>query len=263
VIGDMTPPLPPSTGRWSPGRRGRLPRFIVAVATLSSWTMALGAPLALLPRTAWADAERPANVVANEQAAGEPRATREPGPPGESGPQSESEEHTPAINGKSLALQLLNFGVLLAILIKFGGGAINKALASRHTQLKAELAAAAAARSQAEARVRKQEDRLAGLEREIAAMRVGIKQEAEVEKARLIAAAEERARRIREETTFVIEQQVKEAQDLLRRDVAASALRIAEEILRRAIDANDQRRMLDGFVDDVSGATDQLVEKAV
>ena len=170
-------------------------------------------------------------------------------------------EHAPSINGKSLALQLLNFGVLLVILIKFGGGAINKALAARHEQLKAEVAAAAAARAQAEARLKKQEARLAGLEREIAAMRAGIKREAETEKAQLIAAAEERARRIREETVFVVEQQVKEAQIALRRDVADSALRVAEETLRRAVDASDQRRLLEGFMNEVAGVPD-VVDKA-
>ncbi len=166
---------------------------------------------------------------------------------------AEKVEEAPGINGKKLALQLLNFGVLLAILIKFGGGAISKALASRHEQLKAEVAAASAARAQAEARLRKQEERLAGLEREIAAMRAGIKAEAEVEKAHLIAAAEDRAKRIREETAFVLEQQIKEAQASLRREVADSALRIAEDTLRRGVTAEDQRRMVEGFMSDVIG----------
>jgi len=166
---------------------------------------------------------------------------------------AEHAEEAPSIDGKKLALQLLNFGVLLAILIKFGGSAVNKALASRHEQLKAEVVAASEARAQAEARLRKQEDRLAGLEREIANMRAGIKNEAEVEKAHLIAAAEDRARRIREETAFVVEQQVKEAQVALRREVADSALRIAEETLRRSVNAEDQRRMVEGFMSEVVG----------
>jgi F-type H+-transporting ATPase subunit b len=166
---------------------------------------------------------------------------------------AENAEEAPSINGKKLALQLLNFGVLLAILIKFGGSAINKALASRHEQLKAEVAAASEARAQAEARLRKQEERLAGLEREIASMRAGIKAEAEVEKAQLIAAAEDRAKRIREETAFVVEQQIKEAQVALRREVADNALRIAEETLRRQVNADDQRRMVEGFMSDVIG----------
>ena len=237
--------------RIAPGRSNAANGAIVAVTFLLTLTIAVGAGMSCA-RLAHAEGETPGHETAQAVAA-------EGG--GEHG--EEEGEHAPAISGKSLALQLLNFGVLLAILIKFGGGAINKALAGRHQQLKAELAAASAARAQAEARLGQQEGRLAGLEREIAAMRAGTKQEAEVEKARLIAAAEDRAKRIREETSFVIDQQIKEAQMLVRRDVAENALRIAEEILRRAIDANDQRRLLDGFVKDVTDAAPPAVEKAV
>ena len=59
------------------------------------------------------------------------------------------------------------------ILVKFGGPAIGKALAARHQQLKADLAAAAAARAEAEARLAQQEARLAALEQEIEAIRTG------------------------------------------------------------------------------------------
>jgi F-type H+-transporting ATPase subunit b len=243
---------------------GRAPRrrACVRLPALAAIVLA-GALLAAWPlRMARAEAEEPAHAVAASAAAGEGLAHAE-----KSEQKGEGEgEHAPAINGKSLALQLLNFGVLLAILIKFGGGAINKALAARHEQLKAEVAAAAAARTQAEEQLRKQEARLAGLEREITAMRSGIKQEAELEKAQMIAAAEDRARRVREETLFAIEQQVKEAQISLRRDVAEQALRVAEEILRGAVDANDQRRMLETFMNEVAGpASDapDVVGKAV
>ena len=107
-----------------------------------------------------------------------------------------------------------------AILVLRRPQAINKALLARHQQLKAELAAAAEVRAAAEARLAKQEKRLASLEHEIAAMRAGIKQEAEAEKPRLIAAAEERARRIQDETKFLLDQQVKEAEVELRREAA-------------------------------------------
>ena len=229
----------------------RSARRLLITISLVVLTAALAGGLA--ERLAWAEGAR---------SEPEPAAAADEASEGGDAHGEEAGEHAPSISGKSLALQLLNFGVLLAILIKFGGGAINKALAGRHEQLKAEIAAASAARAAAEAHLRKHEARLAGLEREIAAMRAGIKQEAEVEKARLIAAAEERARRIREETAFVIEQQVREAQVMIRRDVAENALRVAEEILRRAIDANDQRRLLEGFVKDVSSSSEDAVEKA-
>ena len=124
--------------------------------------------------------------------------------------------------------------MLLFILVKFGGPAISKALAARHQQLKAELAAASAARAEAEARLKQQEARLAALEQEIDGIRAGIKAEAEAEKARLIAAAEERAKRIKEETAFVLDQQVKEAEARLRREVAQAAVDLAEQMVRRS-----------------------------
>jgi F-type H+-transporting ATPase subunit b len=166
---------------------------------------------------------------------------------------SEGGEPAPRLDVKRLALQLLNFAVLAGILGWFGGKAINKALLARHLQLKADLVAAAEARSSAELRVAEQGKRLASLEGEIAAMRAGIKQEAEDEKQRLIAAAEERATRIGDETKFLLDQQVKEAEATLKREVAEAAVRIAEQLVTKAFNAGDQQRLVDTFVTDVAG----------
>jgi F-type H+-transporting ATPase subunit b len=167
-------------------------------------------------------------------------------------PGGELPEHeVPDINGKKLGYQLFNFGVLLFILIKFGGPAISKALAARHHQLKADLAAASVARADAEARLKQQEARLAALEQEIDGIRTGVKAEAEAEKARLIAAAEERAKRIKDETSFVLEQQIKEAEARLRREVALAAVDLAEQMVRKSLGAADQQRLVDTFVADV------------
>jgi F-type H+-transporting ATPase subunit b len=167
----------------------------------------------------------------------------------------EGREPAPKLDVKRLALQLVNFAVLAGILGWFGGKAINKALLARHLQLKADLVAAAEARSSAELRVAEQGKRLASLEGEIAAMRAGIKQEAEDEKQRLIAAAEERARRIGDETKFLLDQQVKEAEATLKREVAEAAVRIAEQLVTKSFNAGDQQRLVDTFVNDVGAPT--------
>jgi F-type H+-transporting ATPase subunit b len=171
----------------------------------------------------------------------------------EQGP--EGGEPAPKLDVKRLALQLVNFAVLAGILGWFGGKAINKALLARHQQLKADLVAAAEARSGAELRAAEQGKRLASLEAEIAAMRAGIKQEAEDEKQRLIAAAEERAARIGDETKFLLDQQVKEAEATLKREVAEAAVRIAEQIVTKSFNAGDQQRLVDTFVSDVAAPT--------
>jgi F-type H+-transporting ATPase subunit b len=129
---------------------------------------------------------------------------------------------------------------------------VTRALQARHDQIKTDLASAAAARAAAQARFEQQEKRLLALEHEIAAIASNIKQEAEAEKARLIAIAEERAKRIREESEFIIDQQVKQAQEDLRREVAAAAVALAEKIVRSQIVAGDQQRLIDTFVGDVA-----------
>ncbi|HSS37668.1 MAG TPA: ATP synthase F0 subunit B, partial [Polyangia bacterium] len=102
-------------------------------------------------------------------------------------------------------------------------------------------------------RLARHEARLAKLEQEIADIQSGVKQEAEAEKARLIALAEERAKRIKEETSFALDQQVKEAEGNLRREVALAAVQVAEQLVRQSLNAGDQQRMLETFVSDVGG----------
>jgi F-type H+-transporting ATPase subunit b len=158
------------------------------------------------------------------------------------------------LDGKTMAFQVLNFAVLVAILVKFGGGAINKALRQRHEQLKVELAEAAQARAAAEALLAEQDKRVANLAAEVAALRASLHGEAEREKARLLAAAEERVRRVQSETQFLLDQQVKDAERRFREEVAARALELAEEKLRKALQADDDQRLVSAFVSELETA---------
>jgi F-type H+-transporting ATPase subunit b len=208
----------------------------VRTLRLVAQVAALAGALAL-PAAAFAEEEHPAAGEIHEAAS--------------EGAEHEA-SHEASIDAKRLAWQFLNFGVLVFILVKFGGPAVNKGLAARHEQIKSDLASAAEARAAAQQRFEKQEKRLASLENEIATITAGIKQEAEAEKVRLIAMAEERAKRIREESEFIIEQQVKQAQEDLRREVAAAAVALAEKIVRTQMQPGDQQRMVDAFVGDVA-----------
>jgi F-type H+-transporting ATPase subunit b len=201
-------------------------------------------------RTAHAADEPGALPAANGSGTAHPADTKNG-----AGEEPESGEPAPSLDLGKLALQLLNFAVLLFILIRYGGGAIRKMLAARHEQLKADLASAAALRAAAEAKLVKQEERLARLEGEITSMRQGILAEAASEKQRLMAAAQERTLRIQVETQFLVEQQVREAETRLRRESADAALKIAEEILRRSVGPSDQERLLDRFIRDIDVAS--------
>jgi F-type H+-transporting ATPase subunit b len=148
----------------------------------------------------------------------------------------------------TFALQLLNFGVLLFLLIYFGGKAMNKSLRARHEQLKAELAEAARLREEAQQRALEQGRRLADLEKELSALRASMRMDAEREQARMIEGAQERAKKIQEEMRFQLDQQVKEAELLLRAEVANASVKLAEELVRKSVDPLDQRRLAQEFV---------------
>jgi F-type H+-transporting ATPase subunit b len=212
-------------------------RFVAIAALAMGLSLASGV-------TSLARAQEPDAPLAMGKAAGGEIGGELPG---------KGERETPEIHAKSLALQILNFAVLVFILVKFGGPAVNKALGARHQQLKADLAAAETARAEAEARLARQEARLARLEQEIADIQSGVKKEAEAEKARLIALAEERAKRIKEETSFSLEQQVKEAEANLRREVALAAVQLAEQLVTKSMNAGDQQRLVETFVAGVGG----------
>jgi F-type H+-transporting ATPase subunit b len=171
---------------------------------------------------------------------------------------AEAAEHDGhGIDGKKLAFQLINFGILVFVLGFFGGRGINKALAARHEQIKKDLDEAAQARAAAEARLKTQEKRMANLERDVAALRVSIKDEAKKEEELLVAAAEDKARRIQDETRFLMDQQVKEAELRFRQEVASTAVRVAEEIVRRTVRPDDEARLNQSFVADVASSNGQ------
>jgi F0F1-type ATP synthase membrane subunit b/b' len=159
------------------------------------------------------------------------------------------------IDPKTLAFQLVNFGLLVTILVVFGGKGINRTLKARHDQLKADLEDAARARATAEARLKEQDQRVANLETELARLRTSMTQDAQQEKAKLTAAAEERVRRIQAETQAMLAQQVRDAERRFREEVGAAALQIAEEKVRRALQIDDEQRLLQSFVGELENGS--------
>jgi F-type H+-transporting ATPase subunit b len=156
-------------------------------------------------------------------------------------------EHA-SFSGKTFALQLLNFGVLLFLLIYFGGRAMNKSLRARHDQLKGDIHEAARLRDEAMEKFNTQEQRVSNLENEIAALRASMQKDAEREQARLLEGAQERTKRIQDEMRFQMDQQVKEAELLLRAEVASASVKLAEGLVRKAVNMDDERRLAQEFV---------------
>jgi F-type H+-transporting ATPase subunit b len=125
---------------------------------------------------------------------------------------------------------------------------MNKSLRARHEQLKGDINEAARLRDEATRKFKAQDQRVAELEKEVSALRASLRQDAEREHARLMEGAQERAKRIQEDMRFQLNQQVKEAEALLRAEVASASVKLAEELLRTSLNTDDQRRLSREFV---------------
>ncbi|MFA5522498.1 MAG: F0F1 ATP synthase subunit B [Castellaniella sp.] len=145
----------------------------------------------------------------------------------------------------TLFFQMLVFFVLAWFTMKFIWPPLTKAMDDRRQKIADGLAAADKGKAdlaQAQARISlieasaktENQTRMAEAERQAAALIDAARREAELEKARIVAQAQQDAA-----------QEVERARESLRADVAALAVRGAEHILRREVDAKAHSELLD------------------
>lgn len=143
-----------------------------------------------------------------------------------------------------LIMRIVNFTVLLAILIYFVRKPAVDGMRNSIESVRKMLSDAEEARKQAEAKMKEAEDRLAKVDEETEALIASAHRESEVEKERVLAEAQEAVQRLKGEARVYIGQELKKAQDLLRKEVAESAMDIAEEIIRKNVKPEDQKRFI-------------------
>ncbi len=143
-----------------------------------------------------------------------------------------------------LIMRIVNFTVLLGVLIYFVRKPAVEGMRNSIESVRKMLSDAEEARKHAEARMKEAEDRLAKVDEETEALIIAAHKESEVEKERVLAEAEEAVQRLKGEARVYIELELKKAQDLLRREVAGSAMDIAEEIIRNNVKPEDQKRFI-------------------
>ncbi|QQR91600.1 MAG: ATP synthase F0 subunit B [Myxococcales bacterium] len=142
---------------------------------------------------------------------------------------------------------LINFVLLLLILTKIGAKPMNAMLSERKAQIASGLNEAAKIKAEAEATQKEYADRLAKLDQEIEKLRAEMTKAGEAERDRLVSAAEEKAARMRRETEFLIEQRMKQIKIDLSREAIETALKSAEEVLKRELSDSDQNRLAEQF----------------
>ncbi|TMA59489.1 MAG: ATP synthase F0 subunit B [Deltaproteobacteria bacterium] len=159
---------------------------------------------------------------------------------------AEAEHHAPSIN--DIWFPLANFLIYAFILVKFAFPLVRDFLRSRRDEVVSTISQASAKKQAAEALVNEYRAKLAGLETEVQSILASLRQEGERERNRVVSEAQATAVKIKEDASFLAEQEVKMARQKLREEMAELAAATARQLVERNLSSADQTRLADDFI---------------
>ena len=143
---------------------------------------------------------------------------------------------------------LLNFGILVLVVNRYGRKALADALVKRKENITREIDEATRLRKSAEERLEQYEAKLAKISDELERVRREFREQGERDKARIIQEAKERRERMRKDTEIVLAQEAKQMRHELLAEVVTQATRIATEILSKNTTLGDHDRFAEAFL---------------
>ncbi len=144
--------------------------------------------------------------------------------------------------------QTFNFAVLIWILVKFGGKPMKAFLENRRNAVKDRIDETSRMLAEAESLKNAYAEKLNRLDGEIEELKKTLSDEAQREKARIIAEAEQVAARIHEQTRLTYEQELRDVKNNIREEIARLAVEKAEQLIAEKVAKSDHDHMLDDFI---------------
>ncbi len=148
---------------------------------------------------------------------------------------------------------LINFGVLLLILAKWGRPTVRKVAEERHDLIKTALDEAAKLRDAAAKKLAEYEDRIKGVDDEIKKLVDGIRADAEADKARILEAAKAQSAQMKRDAELRIAAEIELARTQLTREVTQAAATATEKLLRDKATPDDQKKLVSTFISGMGG----------
>lgn len=147
--------------------------------------------------------------------------------------------------------RLVNFIILIGVLYWLLAKKVKEFFTGRREGIKTALAEAAAAREAAEKKFQEYDATLAKATGEIEAIGEMIKAQGMVEKERIIDDARKTAEKMREDAHARMEQEFVKASQELRIEAVRLSARMAEELLKKNIRADDHEAMVKDYIEKV------------
>ena len=152
---------------------------------------------------------------------------------------------------KDLGFRVMNFVVLLIILVKFGAKPIAESLGSRRQQIRDELEDLEAKKVKAEQDYKDFSAKLESVEKDVDTIVEKAVAQAEVEKGRILEAAEQSAADIKRSAESAIANEITAAKRDLKVSSTEQAAVMAEEIIVKNLTADDQVKIIEDYLDKV------------
>ena len=157
--------------------------------------------------------------------------------------------HEPSIG--EIIYPTINFILYAGILYYFAVPLVRNFLRSRREEIVATMAQAAVKKQKAEALVREYQAKVAGVDQEIHSIQSLLRQEGELEKARLLEDAQVIAAKIREDAGFLADVEAKTARQNIIEEMARQAHAMARELVQKSISPADQARLVQQFIQQI------------
>jgi F-type H+-transporting ATPase subunit b len=147
--------------------------------------------------------------------------------------------------------RLVNFLVLIGVIYWLLSKKIKEYFSGRREGIKQALAEAVAAREQSEKKFQEYSTKLDKATGEIEQISIMIESQGEAEKVRIIEDARKTAEKIKEDTQARMDQEFTKASQQLRTEAVRLSTQMAEEILKKNIQAADHEAMVKDYIEKV------------
>ncbi|MEN8140886.1 MAG: F0F1 ATP synthase subunit B [Thermodesulfobacteriota bacterium] len=159
-----------------------------------------------------------------------------------------------AAKWKDFGWRVMNFAALVIILNKFLKKPLLDGLKGRQQGIREEFEELETKRAEAEAQYQEYAGRLSGLDAELEKMVETAIASGETEKEKILAQANEAAEQIKRQAEMAVVSAVALAKKDLKDEVAEQAAVMAEEIIKKNLNADDQKNLVSAFMAKAGGA---------
>jgi len=148
--------------------------------------------------------------------------------------------------------KVVNVVVLGAIIYKFAKKPVGNALRNSAESSKKLIIDAREAEEKLVAELDEMRGKIAGLEKETEQMLKNAKQDAQIEKERIIEEGRHEIKRMKKQASFALEQERRKAEADLRHWVAEESVALAEKDLKKKMNQNQQNKLATKYMDELS-----------